>query len=265
MSKNMNVQIAWKEAGDTANPTLVFLHAMAGSATAWTPQMDSFSKDYRCIAWDMPGFGRSEDAPEGADMDWTVETLRHFITKTLGLQSAHFVGLSVGGMILQHFAAAHPDLVESAAILDSSPKFGYGGEAGPDAFEAGILGDLASGTSPAEFSNGMIRAIVGPDCSEDIKLEAIAAMSRARINGLALTTRLIARHDALDKLSNITCPTLAMAGAQDGETPPAYAHAIAQLIPGASATIIPNAGHIVNLESSGPVTARLRFFLDHGL
>jgi pimeloyl-ACP methyl ester carboxylesterase len=111
----------------------------------------------------------------------------------------------------------------------------------------------------------MIRAIVGPNCSEDIKLETIASMSRARINGLALTTRLIARHDALQKLGDVTCPTLAMAGAQDGETPPAYAYAIAQMIPGASATIIPNAGHIVNLENPAPVTARLRFFLDHGL
>ncbi len=265
MSKNKNAQISWKEAGDTANPALVFLHAMAGSATAWSPQIDIFSDSYRCIAWDMPGFGGSDDAPEGADMDWTVETLKKFITDTLGLQSAHFVGLSVGGMILQHFAATHPDLVDSAAILDSSPKFGYGGDVDPIAFADSILADLNSGTSPAKFSDGMIRAIVGPDCPEEIKVETITSMSRARTNGLALTTRLIADHDALDKLANITCPTLAMAGAQDAETPPAYAYAIAQMIPGASATIIPNAGHIVNLENHAPVTARLRFFLDHGL
>jgi 3-oxoadipate enol-lactonase len=265
MPTDSAVQIAWKEAGASSNPALIFLHAMAGSATAWAPQMEAFAQDYRCIAWDMPGFGDSHDAPESADMDWTVETLKHFVTQTLGLKSAHFVGLSVGGMILQHFAAAHPDLVDSAAILDSSPKFGYGGDADPEAFETGILGDLASGVTPAEFSNGMIRAIVGPDCLEDIKLNTIASMSRSRNNGLALTTRLIARHDALDKLPSITCPTLTMAGAQDGETPPAYAHVIAQMIPGASVSIIPNAGHIVNLENPAPVTARLRFFLDHGL
>lgn len=265
MPKDIRATITWEETGDTTKPALIFLHAMAGSATAWTPQMNSLSDTYRCIAWDMPGFGGSTDAPEGASMEWIVEALRYFVVETLELKSAHFVGLSVGGMILQHFATAHPDLVSSAAILDSSPKFGYGGDADPEEFENGILGDLASGTSPAEFSNGMIRAIVGPDCSEDIKLEAIASMSRARINGLTLTTQLIARHNAVNKLPNITSPTLVMAGAQDAETPPAYAYAIASMIPGASATIIPKAGHIVNLENPEPVTARLRFFLDHGL
>ena len=265
MATGNTVKIAWQEAGASTKPALIFLHAMAGSATAWAPQMDAFAQDYRCLAWDMPGFGDSSDAPEGADMNWTVETLAHFVTQTLGLKSAHFVGLSVGGMILQHLAAAYPALVDSAAILDSSPKFGYGGDADPEAFESGILADLKSGISPADFSNSMIRAIVGPACPEEIKLDTIASMSRSRLNGLALTTRLIARHDALDILPHIACPTLAMAGAQDGETPPSYALAIAQMIPGASATIIPNAGHIVNLENPTLVTARLRFFLEHGL
>ncbi|AKS46141.1 Pimeloyl-ACP methyl ester carboxylesterase [Octadecabacter temperatus] len=265
MPTDTAAQIAWQEAGSTSNPTLIFLHAMAGSATAWAPQMDAFSSNFRCIAWDMPGFGDSADAPDGADMDWTVATLHRFVTQTLGLKSAHIVGLSVGGMILQHLAAAYPDLVDSAAILDSSPKFGYGGDSDPDAFADPILAGFDSGTTAAQFSDGMIRAIVGPNCSEDVKLATIKSMSRARINGLALTTRLIAHHDAVDKLGDITCPTLAMAGADDAETPPAYAYAIAQMITGASATIIPNSGHIVNLENPTPVTARLRFFLEHGL
>jgi pimeloyl-ACP methyl ester carboxylesterase len=265
MPTDKTTQIAWQEAGDVSNPPLIFLHAMAGSATAWAPQMVELSDHYRCIAWDMPGFGDSADAPDGADMAWTVETLHHFVTQTLGLTSAHFVGLSVGGMILQNFAATYPDVVDSAAILDSSPKFGYGSDANPAAFADPILEDLEGGTTAAQFSNAMIRAIVGPDCSEEIKLATIESMSRSRINGLMLTTRLIAYHDAVKKLAKITCPTLAMAGADDAETPPAYAHAIAQMVSGASATIIPNAGHIVNLENPAPVTARLRFFLEHGL
>ncbi len=49
--------IAWKETGAANSEALVFLHAMAGSSTAWAPQMDRLSTRYRCIAWDMPGFG----------------------------------------------------------------------------------------------------------------------------------------------------------------------------------------------------------------
>lgn len=265
MNTNLHTDIAWEECGTAKKGTIIFLHAMAGSATAWGPQMEALASDYRCIAWDMPGFGESADAPDNADMDWLVKTLAHFVSHTLELEKAHFVGLSVGGMILLHFAQAFPSLTQSIAILDSSPKFGFDGDADPKAFAENILADLGSGITPSAFSDGMIRAIVGPECSEDIKLAAIASMSRARLNGLALSTRLIANHDAINKLPAITCPALAMAGAQDAETPPAYAHSIASRIPNAGVTIIPNAGHIVNLENPDPVTARLQFFLNHAL
>lgn len=257
--------IAWKETGAANSEALVFLHAMAGSSTAWAPQMDRLSTRYRCIAWDMPGFGESADAPDDADMSWIVDALFEFVTQTLNLRSAHFVGLSVGGMILQHFAARYPEATKSIAILDSSPKFGFGSDSKPEEFADPILADLARGTSSADFSESMIRAIVGPDCPEKVKLAAIQSMSRSRANGLALSTRLIAGHDGLEQLSRIACPALAIAGAQDGETPPSYAYEIAARIGAASVTIIPKAGHIVNLENPDPVTSRLAFFLEHGL
>lgn len=268
MTSTTQGEIAWQEAGSRAagaDRTVIFLHAMAGSATAWAPQMDAFSDDFRCIAWDMPGFGGSEDPAPGTDMAAIVARLAGFVTGDLALDGAHFVGLSVGGMILQHFAAAHPALAKSITILDSSPKFGFGGDMNPAEFADPILAELASGTTAAAFADQMIRAIVGPDCSEAIKLDTIAAMARARLSGLALTTRLIADHDALDVLGAIRCPALVMAGAEDAETPPAYAYEIARRIPGASATVIPQAGHIVNLENPGAVNARLRFFLETAL
>ena len=268
MNKFGQRPIAWVEAlnGDkTPRDTVIFLHAMAGSATAWAPQMTALSDGYRCIAWDMPGFGGSDDPAIGLDMSGVVALLADFVTNKLGLSTAHFVGQSVGGMILQHFAAAHPSLTKSIAILDSSPKFGFGSNIKPAEFAEPILADLASGTTPANFSDAMIRAIVSPDCLESITLEAVAAMSRARQTGLILATRLIADHDALPVLGRISCPALVMAGEKDGETPPAYAYEIARCIPGASVTVIPRAGHIANLENPKAVTARLQFFLEHAL
>lgn len=255
-----NNPITWREAGN--GDAIVFLHAMAGSRTAWEPQLSELSAKYRCIAWDMPGFGKSGPSGDDAKMADIVQNLADFVTGPLGLNSAHFVGLSVGGMILQHFAVKFPTLCRSISILDSSPKFGFGGDMQPDDFEIPMLKQLRAGVAVADFSNEMIRAIVGPDCSEEIKLEAIAAMSRAQRAGLELTTKLIARHDALDALLKISCPALVMAGEADAETPPAYANEIASRIPNAEVTIIPNAGHIVNLENSNAVTKRLSMFFD---
>lgn len=252
-------QIAWRETG--LGEPVILLHAMAGSSTAWMPQLGCLGKKYRCIAWDMPGFGKSTPLGDSSRMVETVLALRNFVTNSLGLNSAHFVGLSVGGMILQHFGAAHPDMIKSLVILDSSPKFGFGGDSDATEFVSSILGDLDSGKSVEEFSNGMVRAIVGPQCPEIIKVEAIAAMSRATSAGLKLTTHLIGEHDALEKLQGIKSPTLVMAGENDTDTPPAYARYIAEQIDGARFEMIDNAGHLSNLENADAVNRHLLDFI----
>lgn len=264
MKAGKGKHVGWYETGPTGAPAVVFLHAMAGSATAWKPQMLALGDNRRCIAWDMPGFGDADDPAGDATMDDIVGLLAEFVRDDLGLERADFVGLSVGGMILQHFAHAHPALAQSITILDSSPRFGHGGDMKPHEFVAPVLDQLET-DSVAGFSQAMVRAITGPRCSGPALNEAIAAMSRARKSGLALTARLIGDHDALEKLGDINCPVLVMAGADDAETPPAYAHAIASLVPGAQVTIIPDAGHIVNLENPAAVNARLGFFLEHYL
>ncbi|MGZ0220341.1 MAG: alpha/beta fold hydrolase, partial [Acidimicrobiales bacterium] len=54
----MNQPIAWIEAG--GGPPVIFLHGVGGSRTAWGPQLRGLSDRFRCIAWDMPGYGDSE-------------------------------------------------------------------------------------------------------------------------------------------------------------------------------------------------------------
>ena len=76
--------------------------------------------------------------------------------------------------------------------------------------------------------------------------------------------RLIAGHDGLEALPKIKCSTLVMAGEHDKETPPAYAREIANRILNANLTIVPGAGHILNIEAPDAVSDRLRVFLKHG-
>lgn len=252
--------IAWREAG--AGDPVVFLHAMAGSRTAWEPQLTVLSKQFRCIAWDMPGFGASAAQADGADADTVSDTLAFLVRKTLTLGKAHFVGLSVGAMILMRFATRHPTLCRSLTLMDTSPKFGFGGSMKPAEFADPILKSLSGGADIGAFSAGMVKAIVGPKCLAAVIAEATASMARAQRSGLMLTTRLIADHDALADLPKITCPVLAMAGADDGETPPAYAEAIASRVPKGEIFVVPDAGHLANLENPIAVNDRLAAFLN---
>lgn len=255
-------EIGWREAG--AGEPVIFLHAMVTSRSGWDLQIRALAPHFRCIAWDMPGYGKSRPLPADASMETAIKTLLHFVTGVLGYESAHFVGLSVGGMMLQHLAARHPERVRSIALLDCSPKFGFSGGSSGAEFEAWAA-DRLDNQPQAQFCEDMVRAIVAPDAPEAAVEAAMAAMGRASRAGLDLTTRLIARHDALELLPHIGCPTLVMAGEHDRETPPAYAWEIARRIQGANLTIIPNAGHISNLEAPEAVSARLRVFLEHGL
>lgn len=252
--------IAWREMGKA--DAVIFLHAMVTSRMGWEPQLTVLSSDFRCIAWNMPGFGTSTPASHKAGFDEVLDTLVTFVTGTLGLHRAHFVGLSVGGMILQQLAAKHPKLVRSVTMMDCSPKFGLGGGITGDEFEA-LMATQMDSTPLPQFCEGMIRAIVGPQAPKTAIQASIGAMADASRAGLDYAVRLIARHDALDQLPQITCPVLVMAGADDAETPPAYARELASRIPGANLSIIPNAGHIANLEAAKAVTARLRVFLTH--
>ncbi|MCJ8337240.1 MAG: alpha/beta hydrolase [Pseudomonadales bacterium] len=254
-------QISWCEQG-TGEP-VIFLHAMAGSATAWQPQFAYFANSYRCIAWDMPGFGNSP--PCADNMQALVEMLEHFVHFELKLSSAHFVGLSVGGMILQHFSAQYPQRVKSLALLDTSPKFGLSGDVLAADFIKPILQALADGQSIADFSDGMIRAIVGPQCNEQLIRTCIASMCRASRAGLELCTHLIGNHNALTQLPKIRARTLVLVGADDLDTPIEYAAYLCRQIADATLQIIANAGHVSNLENPGAVNRALQSHLSKHL
>ena len=259
ISKNMAGEISFLEAG-SSGPPIIFLHALVGSATSWEPQLTDLSDEFLCIAWDMPGFGDSSEVSSDSDMDEIVATLHRFVDQQLGLRKAHFAGLSLGGMILQHFAAVHPEMCRSLAILDSSPKFGFSGDMRPEEFVDPLLERLAAGVTIEELSAELCAAMTGSSCSKDTLAACIGGMSRARRSGLQTAVRLVGAHDALEKLPAIACPVLAMVGAEDNETPIAYAAEIASRVQRGSLSIIPDAGHISNLESPETVTTQLRVF-----
>lgn len=240
---------------------VIFLHSMAGSADSWRPQIEILRGAHRCIAWDMPGYGASPAIPETTPMAEISEILAHFLRETVQVECAHFVGLSVGGMILQSFAARHPDMVLSLTIMDSSPKFAFGSSLRPEEFIDPILAKLAGGISVRDFADGMVRTIMASETSEAIRAAGVEAMARARPEGLALCTRLIGGHDGLKDLPRIAAPTLVLVGEEDAETPPSYSAEIATRIDGAELQVIPAAGHLSNVENAPAVNTALVAFL----
>lgn len=240
-------------------PPVVFLHSMAGGAASWKPQLDALSPRYQCFAWDMPGYGRSPAVAEATTLQQMSDLLNDLLTEHGIEQPVHLVGLSVGGMIAQRFTLLYPRRVASLVVLDSSASFGNGATSGAEDWAAETIKSIRA-ASHADYCHDMVHGIMSPATAESVKATAVAVMQRSTVPGLCLAANLIAGHDASAELAAITVPTTVIVGEQDQETPVSYAQSISEAIPGARLVVIPESGHLSNVEEPEAVTAAL---LDH--
>jgi 3-oxoadipate enol-lactonase len=250
--------IAWREAGE--GPLVVFLGGLGTTRTGFDPQLVVLSDRYRCVCWDPPGFGLSPGPAGGLSFPFLAAAVADFIA-ALGATSAHVAGLSMGGQIALHTAVRHPDRVRSLSLLDTSPAFGLNGT-DPDEWVRLRVAGLDAGETPASFAEPVLRSIMAPDVSDAAVAAAVASMERISADGFRAAVELLPSHDVRARLGEIRAPTVVLVGDQDEETPLAYAEAIADGIPGARLQIIPDCGHISNLEAPEAVNAALRSHLD---
>jgi 3-oxoadipate enol-lactonase len=250
--------VAWREAG--SGPLVLFLGGLGMTRTGFDPQLAALGSRYRCVAWDMPGFGASPPPSGGLSFPALADAAADLI-ETLGEQSAHVGGLSMGGQVALHLALRHPARVRSLALLDSSPAFGMDGT-DPEAWKRLRLDALDAGETPASMADAVLRSIMAPDADEDAVATAVASMSRISPAGLRAAVECLPSHDVRARLGEIAVPTLVLVGERDEETPLAYAEALATGIAGARLQIIPRAGHIANLEAPEAVNIALSEHLD---
>ncbi|HEX4903885.1 MAG TPA: alpha/beta fold hydrolase [Acidimicrobiales bacterium] len=225
---------------------VLFLHGMGCDGTDWQPQVDAFAARYRCITIDHRGHGRSDrEVGEGYSIaGFAADALG--VLDHLGVDRAHVVGLSMGGMIAQQLAVTEPDRVCTLSLLDTFARPGAMGEgmgAMADQVEAGGLDALAAGFQAMVFAAATIGS--KPDL-----LERFDAQFRGNTPAcLAWDMRAIAALDVYDELGSITAPTVVLCGAEDNLTPMAQAEELAAAIPGATLEIVPDAGHFSNIEN----------------
>jgi 3-oxoadipate enol-lactonase len=250
--------VAWREAG--SGPLVLFLGGLGMTRTGFDPQLAALGSRYRCVAWDMPGFGASPLPPGGLSFPALADAAAALID-TLGEHSAHVAGLSMGGQIALHLALGHPQRVRSLALLDSSPAFGLDGT-DPEQWKRLRLDALDAGETPASMADAVLRSIMAPAADEDAVAMAVGSMSRISSAGLRAAVECLPSHDVRSRLGEIAVPTLVLVGERDEETPLSYAEALAIGIAGARLQIVPLAGHIANLEAPEAVNIALSEHLD---
>ncbi|MEC8970179.1 MAG: alpha/beta fold hydrolase [Actinomycetota bacterium] len=249
--------VAWREAG--SGDVVLFLHGIGHSRIAWDRQLEDLSDRWRCVAWDLPGFGASE--PLEAMTFPAIADAAVSLLDRLGVDSAHFVGLSFGGQQALHVAVGHPDRVRSLVLADTSPAFGTNGMTRDEWIDQ-RLEPLRSGLTPADIAESVMAGVSGPDFSgPDFDL-AVAAMGRLTPQGYEDAVRCLPTHDVRDALATIDVPTLVVVGELDLATPPGVARLLADGIPDARLVELPGIGHLTPNEAPREFNRLVREFLD---
>jgi pimeloyl-ACP methyl ester carboxylesterase len=251
------LRIAYERAG--AGPPLVLLHGYVGDGpTTWRPQLQGLGDDFTVVAWDAPGAGRSSDPPESFGMAGYAACLAGFVER-LGLGRPHVAGLSFGGALALALCRRHAAL-PSTLVLASA----YAGWAGSLPAEvtdqrlrqAMVLADL----SPAEFVGTLLPTMF----SEATPPESVDAFEASMLGFHPVGFRAMARASAenlRDVLPRVDVPTLLVHGGQDVRAPLPVAEDLHTAIPGSTLVVLPDAGHVCNIEAPEAFNQAVRSFL----
>ena len=237
---------------------MLFLHGLGGSATAWEPQLEDLGDSFRCIAWDLPGYGDSEPiAPLTFPLiaDAAVRLLDE-----LEIDRADVVGLSFGGQQALHLALAHPDRVSRLVLAVTSARCGVDGTDVEEWMRL-RLDPLDAGMTPAEMAPTVVDAITAPGFGGRERDRTIAAFARIPAAGLRAAVECLPTHDVAARLGEITAPALVIVGELDEETPVEYAEALAEGISDAELRVIDGAGHLTPAEAPDEFDTLVREFL----
>ncbi len=252
-----DIDIFYRERG--AGPSILFIHGFPLDGALWRPQMDALADEYHVIVPDLRGFGQSTPT-KNATLEQHADDL-HALMNALDVSHVVLAGLSMGGYVAFAFYRKYPDRVLGLALVDTRAQPDTAeGRANREATAlrvkkhgAGILADdlLENLLSPTTLQN-----------APDVAATVHEMIERQPVEGLVAALQGMAQcPDSRPLLAEIAEPTLVVVGADDTITPLADAKAMTDAIPGAELALIPQAGHLPNLEQPDTFNRILRDFI----
>lgn len=250
------LQVGYERVG--IGPEVVLLHGYVGDGPAtWRAQLDGLADNFTVVAWDAPGAGRSADPPESFGMAGYAECLAGFVA-ALGLDRPHVVGLSFGGALALEFAHRHPTVPRSLVVV--SGYAGWGGSLPPEVGEQRLRQALTlSELTPADFVETLLPTMFATAPAPAVIERFASSMEAFHPIGFRAMARASAE-DLRDGLPDIIAPTLY--GDHDVRAPRPVAKHLHGGIADSTLVVLPDVGHVCNLEAPDRFNETLRTWLD---
>lgn len=259
MHINVNgISIACREVGSRDAPPVILHHPLATDLSFWDATASVLAATHRVVRFDARGHGNSA-VPVGPYDFATLAADVVGLMDALGIATAQFVGLSMGGMLAPLLANAYADRFSSITIASAGPKTP---EPMRDAWH-GRIAAVREGGMASQVAMSLDRWLTPATRAERPELaDRCAAMILATpVEGYAGWCAAIATLDNLALLPRIGMPTLVIAGEADGAVPLPAVTAMAGAIPGAAFHVLPGLAHFTALEDPDAFHAILLPFL----
>ena len=258
--QTQGISLAYETAGPRNSLPVVFIHGFPFSREMWRGQVKALSRDFYVVTYDVRGHGESDTGDGQYTVELFVDDLIALFDH-LKLKRAAVVGLSMGGYIALRAAERHPDRFRALVLCDTrSEADGNEGKIK----RAQQVREIKNG-GLKDFTEQFLRAVFyEKSISSDLPAVASIKSIIEKTPPQAVAGTLIAlagRTDTSAALYKLNIPTLILVGRHDAITPPSAANAMKEKISGSEMHIIPDAGHMSNLENPAEFTGHLVKFL----
>ena len=241
------VRIAYDILG--SGDPVVLVHGLGYARWGWDPVVEPLAERFQLILFDNRGIGDSE-VPAGPYTAAAMSEDVAAVLDTVGLERAHVVGTSLGGMVAQELAIRRPERVDRLVLVCTTPG---GAKAFPLPERTVRLMAEAPALAPDVALRRFVENALAPATVAE-RPDLVERVYERRLQhppdpaGWQAQAAAGATFDAFDRLGAIQAPTLVLHGTEDGVVDPRNAPLLAERIPGARLELFDGAGHLLFWE-----------------
>ena len=228
--------------------TILFIHGAGGGQLTWSFQKSFFEKLFDPIIIELPGHGESGGEGE-KEIGRYAEHVYAFM-KALNFPKIFLVGHSMGGGIVQMLALDHPEAIKGIVLAGTGARLRV-----LRSILEGIMKDFK------ETVSMITRTAFSRTVPREFIEKGVEQLMRCRPEVLYGDFLACDRFDIMNEVQNIDLPTLILCGSEDELTPVKYSQVLHTRIRGSRFEILPDAGHMVMMESPDAFNEKIKAFI----
>ena len=240
--------------------TVTLIHGVGADLDSWDGVVAALGDGYRTLRYDLRGHGASEKVPGPYSLDDFVGDLVALLDG-LEIATTHVVGFSLGGLIAQAFALAHPGRLDRLVLVST-----VAGRTAEERARVQVRArQLADKGAPGHVEASLSRWFTDGflEANRDVVQKRLERSLTNDPHCYAAAYRVLAESDLADRLHEIAAPTLVMTGEHDIGSTARMAELIDDRVPGAELHILPGLKHSVLLEAPDMIAGHIGTFLQN--